>query len=634
MFVYKTFIGKPTYINHDNKVPQKARGIHFDSSLQYIPEWDVWKVRVLTGWDRTKDPATANAILNNKKSGFSMGAYTDSFLPVAKGTFINTKLGLIPVENVLNEYIIDTDKNSEKCGGSIFQGFGKVHNVETEHGFTFNPEESHPVLILTPNLDMKYVEAKDVKEGDYIAVRKKESEVWPDKLVFPEFIPCDADIDENNQVECKICHNKYNQLQAHITKSHGIKTKDYKEKFGAEVINASNFKKLKYPKEMTPELARIIGYILSDGCFTSIGKIMLSNTKPALINDFAYCVKETFGEEIFPVPSGDNQYIQFTCIGMTKFMSHIGVSCNKEDIPWSIMQSPRNCVIEFLRSYWESDGSAKSLGLYGVAFHCKYKKMLSQIQLLLLNLGMPFHLKDRGEQNTVVPSGNEYLLHMYSLNSFGDVADKFIKLVKPISEERKKDLEECSKKIRQYTQWHDVLPYVKDKVDNLYKSRHLYAGRFKVDGKYKILKMYRIEFKDNTVYCSKHFSVYDKLLDSIKILDEQLGKKIEKVLDSGIMWEKVVCNNPNPVLQEVYCIKDVENRHNFIANGFIVHNCSVCGKLHSNRQPCSCIKMGRGSLIKGKICYQLCVGVCFFETSFVADPADCTAYADVKGLVL
>lgn len=80
MFVYKTFVGKPTYINHDNKVPQKARGIHFDSSLQYVPEWDVWKVRVLTGWDRTKDPQTANAILNNKKSGFSMGSYVNSFL--------------------------------------------------------------------------------------------------------------------------------------------------------------------------------------------------------------------------------------------------------------------------------------------------------------------------------------------------------------------------------------------------------------------------------------------------------------------------------------------------------------------------------------------------------------------------
>jgi hypothetical protein len=44
--------------------------------------------------------------------------------------------------------------------------------------------------------------------------------------------------------------------------------------------------------------------------------------------------------------------------------------------------------------------------------------------------------------------------------------------------------------------------------------------------------------------------------------------------------------------------------------------------------------MGRGSIVEGKICYQLCIGVCFFETSFVSDPADIEANGNVLGLVL
>lgn len=78
--VYQTFSGKACHINHDNQDPLKAKGVHFDAALEYVPGYDIWKIRVLTGWDRTKDPHLVNAILSGKRPGFSMGAVCSAFV--------------------------------------------------------------------------------------------------------------------------------------------------------------------------------------------------------------------------------------------------------------------------------------------------------------------------------------------------------------------------------------------------------------------------------------------------------------------------------------------------------------------------------------------------------------------------
>lgn len=82
--IYRTFVGKPTHRDHVNENPLKAKGVHFDSSLEYVKKYDIWKIKVLCGFDRTKDADLVNTILTNKRrgipSGYSMGALVQSFL--------------------------------------------------------------------------------------------------------------------------------------------------------------------------------------------------------------------------------------------------------------------------------------------------------------------------------------------------------------------------------------------------------------------------------------------------------------------------------------------------------------------------------------------------------------------------
>lgn len=73
---YATFIGKPTFEEHANTDPTKAKGVHFDARMQQGPN-GLWHIVVLAGWDRTKDAKLTQGILNDTRTGYSMGAFVD-----------------------------------------------------------------------------------------------------------------------------------------------------------------------------------------------------------------------------------------------------------------------------------------------------------------------------------------------------------------------------------------------------------------------------------------------------------------------------------------------------------------------------------------------------------------------------
>lgn len=91
--VYRTFVGKPTFTNHkNNTVPHLAKGVHFDAALQFIPEYNLYKVMVLLGFDRKKDPGLCAAMEAGKGvTGYSMGAMVDTFMDSWNGKHIGLR---------------------------------------------------------------------------------------------------------------------------------------------------------------------------------------------------------------------------------------------------------------------------------------------------------------------------------------------------------------------------------------------------------------------------------------------------------------------------------------------------------------------------------------------------------------
>lgn len=78
---YRTWKGKPTFSEHNNKNIREAKGVIVDAALRPLTgyEGNIWKAALLNSFDRGKDAILANEILTKNSRGYSMGAYCEDY---------------------------------------------------------------------------------------------------------------------------------------------------------------------------------------------------------------------------------------------------------------------------------------------------------------------------------------------------------------------------------------------------------------------------------------------------------------------------------------------------------------------------------------------------------------------------
>ena len=89
---YRTWIGKPTHIEHQNKDITQAKGVILDVFLRKLPinfAGGHVKVIKLLAFDRTKDPELVQAILDRKFNTYSLGMYYKSYRCSVCGTTVS-----------------------------------------------------------------------------------------------------------------------------------------------------------------------------------------------------------------------------------------------------------------------------------------------------------------------------------------------------------------------------------------------------------------------------------------------------------------------------------------------------------------------------------------------------------------
>lgn len=81
MLAYKTWKGKPTHQEHDNKDITKAKGVILDVYMKGLPNFQGNHARIiqLLAFDRTKDSMLANRILNNDLNTYSIGMWYQAY---------------------------------------------------------------------------------------------------------------------------------------------------------------------------------------------------------------------------------------------------------------------------------------------------------------------------------------------------------------------------------------------------------------------------------------------------------------------------------------------------------------------------------------------------------------------------
>jgi len=155
-----------------------------------------------------------------------------------------------------------------------------------------------------------------------------------------------------------------------------------------------------FPKTMTKDLAFILGAIVAEGCFHQ-GKILFINKDKEYYNKVKELLNKVFpGIKLYErtLAKCQSREISIYQKQLVQFFENIGltnVKSDKKEIPFTILQSTKEVMAEFLRSLYEGDGSVSFKGdkrhpgnSIIITYVTKSAKLAKQIRTILLNFGI------------------------------------------------------------------------------------------------------------------------------------------------------------------------------------------------------------------------------------------------------
>lgn len=297
-----------------------------------------------------------------------------------------------------NLYSININNKLAQITEAYNNGLSQVLRIQTENGYFVSCTDNHKICILDEKCQFIWKEAKDIVIGD-ILVGRIGLNLWGNKRCITTTLG-------------EFKYNKY-----------------------------TNSKDVIIPKRLTTSLARMLGYLCSDGgC--SVNGIFLSQTKNEIMGDFINRVKNLFGLEcsISKDKRSENLYsVVCNSRELSNYFKYLGITDHDNiRVPKIIMSAGKNCVKEFivgatLDGYVYKNGMAVATSVS--------KKYLEEIQQLLLNIGIDSWLGESSKEGIrLFPNGNTYKTKKsWTLKIIGTEVNKFIDYI-GFAEERKNKL--------------------------------------------------------------------------------------------------------------------------------------------------------------------------------------------------
>jgi len=211
-----------------------------------------------------------------------------------------------------------------------------------------------------------------------------------------------------------------------------------------------NEKTVNLPKKLTAEIAKILGYLVTEGHFYKgvTCEIGFANTNNKFLSEFSHLFTTTFDIKPYISINKDGVTIQryvsqrlYTWL-LSNFPEIIQPSRFRR-VPSKIFASSKKVIAEFLKSAFFGDGSVESTA---ICYRTSSRGLAEDYQDLLLKLGISSRLVHDRTSNS------------YKVYICGDSAEKFFKYVvspKDPRYEKIKSLVRCSKKTNRH---HDILP--------------------------------------------------------------------------------------------------------------------------------------------------------------------------------
>ena len=442
-------------------------------------------------------------------------------------------------------------------------GFDKLYEIKAMNSIRCS--EGHRFFSVE-NFNIVEKEAKDLKEGDYIA-QGFNLNIEGEVQTLPEIQTRELVIFESEGVEMiknsnigtrgQICQQltisprQFRRVlnQSYPTNSENVnklidmgvseELRDY-----SSPIFSNKHQKIKIPQNLNVELAQILGYFIGDGSFED---------RSLKFRDERKNVLETYNELFFKVfnKKGNirklkdkkcfNLDINSTEIRQLFKMLQRGNMFNY------VARSPKKHVLAFLKGFFDADGSVSKSSTC-ISASQREKFVLEIVQLLLQRFGIRSSIRRRIHLSNPI--------HHLEIKDVESVL-KYIKTIGMSAPDKKERLEEIESKYRDSNT--QMMSPIKS-VWNLIKNFGLYPSKFMKSRpiSYKYIGMRELK------------SVVKKLRD--------LGKEskemdfLEMLLNGEINFEQINKIDVKDAKDEFLYDFSVPGNENYLANGFLVHN--------------------------------------------------------------
>jgi len=354
----------------------------------------------------------------------------------------------------------------------------------------------------------------------------------------------------------------------------------YGLKINIDKLKSKNQKKTFSPSSMTPELARFLGYIISEGRSTNSNQVWFVNDDEDLLTDFISICDNSLSlkANVFSYKGSTKDVIVFSKPLQVwlenNFNIGIGSKSAEKTVPHLVMEGSEVIIKNFLSALFEGDGyfHLKKNHAY-FEYATASKNLAFGVQYLLLRLGILSIIKEKNKSatNTKMKIKRKY----YSVYVYGEFLENLVDNLKLRGKKRLVAGRIKEMKLKRNPNV-DLIPNINLIIKTLVKECKINLKKIRK----KCPKL--AAYYENRCECSR-----EGIKEVVSVIKENgsmtpkaeiITNQLLLLADSDILWDAIVEIKEVEPQEWVYDLT-VDTTHNYVANNFFVHNSNIIDAL-------------------------------------------------------